>query len=76
MVALLGLAISHLQVNWRVSKCSLLEVLKKNRLATKDSCICWNFKLASLLEGLQMAVHLQVKSLYNFWAINVFTGIV
>ena len=50
--------------------------VQKTRLATEDSCICWNFKLASLLEGLQTAVHLQVKSFYNSRAINIFTGIV
>ena len=50
--------------------------VEKTRLATEDSCICWNFKLASLLEGLQTIVHLQVQSFYNVPAINIFTGFV
>ena len=27
--------------------------VEKARLATEDSCICWNFKLTSLVEGLK-----------------------
>ena len=50
--------------------------VEKTRLATEDWCICWNFKLALLLEGLQTIVHLQVQSFYNVPAISIFTGFV